>query len=79
MAAAVVAAHNHVLRRWLRCESPDPAREVDYAMRLLIGLFAASARPGAADGTTIVAFRTSWDLSALIPALQRLADESPAP
>jgi AcrR family transcriptional regulator len=84
MAAAVVAAHNHVLRRWLRCESPDPAREVDDAMRLLIGLFAASARPasarpGAADGTTIVAFRTSWDLSALIPALQRLADESPAP
>jgi AcrR family transcriptional regulator len=24
MAAAVVAAHNHVLRRWLRGESPDP-------------------------------------------------------
>src|SRR5690348_16372242 len=29
MAAAVVAAHNHVLRRWLRGESPDPLREIE--------------------------------------------------
>ena len=39
MAAAVVAAHNHVLRRWLRGESPDPVREVDAALGLVIGLF----------------------------------------
>jgi AcrR family transcriptional regulator len=37
MAAAVVAAHNHVLRRWLRGESPDPAREVGEAMEQVIG------------------------------------------
>jgi hypothetical protein len=30
-AAAVVAAHNHVLRRWLRGESPDPLTEFDLA------------------------------------------------
>src|SRR5215472_5451162 len=33
MAAAVVSAHNHVLRRWLRGESPDPVHEVDDALR----------------------------------------------
>src|SRR5258707_7037384 len=40
MAASVVAAHNHLLRRWLRGESPDPTRELDNAMREVIGLFA---------------------------------------
>src|SRR5215471_12546416 len=43
MAAAVVAAHNHVLRRWLRGESPEPVRELDDAMRHVTGLFAHSA------------------------------------
>src|SRR5580693_7775233 len=40
MAAAVVAAHNHVLRRWLRGESPDPLSEVDQALGQVIELFA---------------------------------------
>ena len=40
MAAAVVAAHNHVLRRWLRDESPDPLAEVDQALGQVIELFA---------------------------------------
>src|SRR5271170_5173764 len=39
MAAAVVAAHNHVLRRWLRGESPDPLAEVDQALGQVIDLF----------------------------------------
>jgi AcrR family transcriptional regulator len=73
MAAAVVAAHNHVLRRWLRGESPDPVREVDDALNLVIDLFTGPA--GAADkGTTIVAFRSDADLDALIPALRRLTE-----
>jgi len=81
-AAAVVAAHNHVLRRWLRAESADPVAELDDAMRLIMGLFTASAAldsgPGHDDhGTTIVAFRTGQDLEALLPALQRLT-EAPA-
>src|SRR5882724_8567517 len=66
MAASVVAAHNHVLRRWLRGESPDPTRELDDAMCEVIGLFADLPAPaplralpagGADPGTTIVAFR----------------------
>ena len=72
MAATAVAAHNHVLRRWLRGASPDPIREFDDAMRQVTGLFAA---PGdAADGTTIVAFRTSHDLDTLLPSLRRFIE-----
>jgi AcrR family transcriptional regulator len=75
MAAAVVAAHNHVLRRWLRGESPEPAREVDGALRLVIRLFTTSAGQADGNGTTIVAFRTGEDIDALIPALRQLAGE----
>jgi AcrR family transcriptional regulator len=82
MAAAVVAAHNHILRRWLRGESADPVRELDDALRLVIGQFTAPA--GAprdisqglapqASGTTIVAFRAGTDIDALLPELRRLA------
>src|ERR1700742_4174688 len=77
MAAAVVAAHNHVLRRWLRGDSPDPAREVDEALNLVISLFATPVGNADGNGTTIVAFRTGQDIDTLIPALQRLAGEQP--
>jgi AcrR family transcriptional regulator len=39
MAAAVVAAHNHVLRRWLRAECNDPHLEVDRALENVIDTF----------------------------------------
>jgi AcrR family transcriptional regulator len=77
MAAAVVAAHNHVLRRWLRGESPDPGRELDDAMRLVIGLFATTGDAPDGNGATIVAFRTGQDIDTLIPALRRLTEISP--
>jgi hypothetical protein len=79
MAAAVVAAHNHVLRRWLRGESPDPVREVDAALGLVIGLFTASAETADGGGTTIVAFRSDQDLGTLIQALRRLTEQQPSP
>jgi AcrR family transcriptional regulator len=77
MAAAVVAAHNHVLRRWLRGESPDPVREVDEALGLVIDLFAAPAEALGGNGTTIVAFRSGQDIDTVIPALRRLTGEQP--
>ena len=76
MAAAVVAAHNHVLRRWLRGESPEPVREVDAALGLVIDLFTANTANG--NGTTIVAFRSNQDIDTLIPALRRLTEDQPA-
>ncbi|MCQ4080781.1 TetR/AcrR family transcriptional regulator [Streptomyces sp. RB6PN25] len=79
MAAAVVAAHNHVLRRWLRGESADPVAEVDEAMREVLDLFPGPrSRPGTGDGgSTVVAFRTRQDLDALLPSLRRLIEEGP--
>jgi AcrR family transcriptional regulator len=76
MAAAVVAAHNHVLRRWLRGESRDPIRELDDAMREVIGMFTADhLAPG--SGTTIVAFRADADLDAIVPELRRISQDQP--
>lgn len=74
MAASVVAAHNHVLRRWLRGESPDPVLELDDAMRHVSGLFAQRPAPGGA-GTTIVAFRADADIDAIVPVLQRITQD----
>jgi AcrR family transcriptional regulator len=76
MAAAVVAAHNHVLRRWLRGECPNPLEEVDRAMGRVTGLFAAAAPPlGAGNGgTAIIAFRTDKDIQVLLPSLRRLIE-----
>jgi AcrR family transcriptional regulator len=79
MAAAVVAAHNHVLRRWLRGESPDPIGEVDEAMREVIALFPAPASHGGSGdgGTTVVAFTTDRHIDALLPSLRRLIEGTP--
>jgi AcrR family transcriptional regulator len=79
MAAAVVAAHNHVLRRWLRGESPDPVGEVDEAMREVIALFPApgSRGGGGNGGTTVVAFTTGQHIDALLPSLRRLIEGTP--
>ena len=77
-AAAVVSAHNHVLRRWLRGESPDPVREVDEALHQVINLFTAPAPDGAADGAAVVAFQAGQPLETLVPAIQALLAAGPA-
>ncbi|MFE9095925.1 TetR/AcrR family transcriptional regulator [Streptomyces sp. NPDC007264] len=78
MAAAVVAAHNHVLRRWLRAEASDPVAEVDEAMREVLALFPTPQFPDRTGdgGTTVVAFRTGQDLDALLPSLRRLIEDA---
>jgi AcrR family transcriptional regulator len=81
MAASVVAAHNHVLRRWLRAELADPVPELDAAMDQVISLFTTPEvvnldTPGSDGATTIVAFRTEQDLDSLLPVLRRLANGS---
>ena len=72
MAAAVVSAHNHVLRRWLRGQSRDPAREVDEALRQVIALFTPRMPDHGAAGTIVVAFRTDQPIEDLLPALQQV-------
>lgn len=80
MAAAVVSAHNHVLRRWLRGECEDPLAEIDGAMGEVIALFAAPipAAPRDGSGSTVIAFQSSQSLDALLPALRRLLAEPAA-
>src|ERR1700722_15715208 len=75
MAAAVVSAHNHVLRRWLRGESPDPSRSLDEALGMVIALFTGPSGKPDGNGTTIVAFHSRQDHEALIPALCTLAGD----
>jgi AcrR family transcriptional regulator len=72
-AAAVVAAHNHVLRRWLRGESSQPLAELDLAMNQVRARHDGS--PG--RGTTIAVFRTEEDIDAILPALRRLTRDAP--
>ncbi|OLR92495.1 TetR/AcrR family transcriptional regulator [Actinokineospora bangkokensis] len=73
MAAAVVTAHNHVLRRWLRGLTERPEQEFDAAMATTVDLFTAPSAAGPEGG--IVVFRTSKDLDAVVPALKRVLGE----
>lgn len=77
MAASVVSAHNHVLRRWLRGESPDPVREVDHALRQVIALFTGPPEP-ASPGTTIAVFSSGQPADTLIPALREFLESAGA-
>ena len=79
MAASMVAAHNHVLRRWLRAESPDPIKEVNEALRHVIQLFATPTSQAAASdrGTTVVAFKTGRNIDELLPSLRSLIEGAP--
>lgn len=52
MAASVVAAHNRVLRRWLRNECADPQVEIDAALALVQEVF--ESRPDLADPVFVV-------------------------
>ena len=67
MGAAVVTAHNHVLRRWLRRQTTAPEAEFDRAMAEVIGLFSDR---GEETGTAVVVLRSSRDVDSLVPILR---------
>ncbi|HWJ83304.1 MAG TPA: helix-turn-helix domain-containing protein [Nocardioides sp.] len=67
MAAAVVAAHNRVLRRWLRGECSEPQVEIDEALATVHDYFAVSGEPRA-----VVVVRTDADLAAVASYLKQL-------
>jgi AcrR family transcriptional regulator len=77
MAAAVVAAHNHVLRRWLRGDTTTPLEEIDDAMAQVVTLFSTpevvsgGASAGSADSTTVIMFNTPKNLAEIVPAVRR--------
>jgi AcrR family transcriptional regulator len=73
MANAVVTAHNHVLRRWLRGEAEAPEAEFDAAMEEVVHAFALSQRAADSDGTqALLILRTDKELDELLPHIKRL-------
>ncbi len=81
MAAAVVAAHNHVLRRWLRGDTDDPLPEVDAAMAEVVALFSPTATSTVTEdaGTTVVVFRSGLPLDAVLPTVRRAVETAAGP
>ena len=62
LANAVVTAHNHVLRGWLRREVADPEKAFATAMAEVASLFeVAGRRPDRGGGTTVVVLRSDKD------------------
>lgn len=76
MANAVVTAHNHVLRSWLRGETDTPEADFAEAMAEVAGLFGHGRAAGAA-GTAVVLLRTDADLDELQARIERLLEERP--
>jgi AcrR family transcriptional regulator len=64
MANAVVTAHNHVLRRWLRGASEEPEAEFGTAISEVVDLFAEPREKA------IVILRTGSDLADVLPRVQ---------
>ncbi|WGL51339.1 helix-turn-helix domain containing protein [Nocardioides sp. BP30] len=72
MAASVVAAHNRVLRRWLRGEIEDPQREIESALAVVQRTFS----PSDAAGGAVVVVSTAAPLARIEAAVrQALAQE----
>jgi len=69
MAAAVVAAHNFVLRRWLRGDTDDPETELDRAMDLVIAQAA-----GDDDMASVVVVRSSRSAEDIADRVRRALD-----
>lgn len=70
MASAVVAAHNHVLRRWLRGETDDPHTEVEAALADVHRTHAASQ----ANAPALIIVPASTSLRQVEAAVRRLVD-----
>jgi AcrR family transcriptional regulator len=78
MAAAVVTAHNYVLRRWLRGLTDQPEAELDEAITSTLARFTEA--PAAGQAGSIVVFRTTRGLDAVLPTLRGiLGDPEPDP
>lgn len=73
MAAAVVTAHNYVLRRWLRGLTDQPEAEFETAMAATLARFAEPS--SVEDPGSIVAFRTTKSLDTVLPALRTILGE----
>lgn len=70
MANAVVTAHNHVLRRWLRRTTSRPEAEFEEAMAEVFRIYAPP--PGGDAEPAVLVLRTTTDLERLLPRIRAL-------
>lgn len=73
MAGAVVTAHNYVLRRWLRGLTEHPEAEFDAVMARTLELFSEPRASG--EVGSIIVFRTTKNLDAVLPVLRGILEE----
>lgn len=71
LADAVVTAHNHVLRQWLRGRTETPESDFDAAMAEVLRLFG-DRTDSPASPAGIVVLRTDRDLDTVLPRLRDL-------
>lgn len=74
MSAAVVSAHNHVLRRWLRRDTSDPLTELRAAMAEVVALFAQQ-RTTDGGGSTVIVVTDHRDPDQVAAAVKRALRE----
>jgi len=70
MSAAVVSAHNHVLRRWLRRDTSDPLTELSAAMAEVVALFTQQ-RTADGGGSTVIVVTDHRDPDQVAAAVKR--------
>ncbi|MDY6999317.1 MAG: TetR/AcrR family transcriptional regulator [Actinomycetota bacterium] len=73
-ANAVVVAHNHVLRRWLRDEVMEPRQELADALAATRVLLRGGDDEGGPARTTVVCLSTDEPLDSLLPRLHRAVE-----
>jgi AcrR family transcriptional regulator len=72
LASAIVVAHNHVLRRWLRGQTDQPGAEFDEAMSLVTSLHTPRSEAGR---STVLVIESTQDAQAVASLVrQALAD-----
>jgi AcrR family transcriptional regulator len=71
LASAIVVAHNHVLRRWLRGQTETPEVEFDDAMALVTSLHAPRSQTG---GSTVLVIESSRDADEVAGLVRRALD-----
>lgn len=77
LSSAVITAHNHVLRGWLRGEATDVAAEFDRALDWVLARAGTSARSRSA--TTVIVHRGSPDVEQVVRDVRAALAESLPP
>lgn len=74
MSNALVTAHNHVLRRWLREQTATPEDDLAAAMAEVLELFTPRRTREQSEESAVLLIRTNKDLRRLLPEIEKLLE-----